>query len=189
MRSMGITTKKGDRGKTQLCFGQEVSKDNIRVEIYGTLDELCSFLGLSKSVIKNSRTKNLIESIQRDLFTAGAELARVSRFVDKLKKRIGPQDVNRLERAIEDLEKKRSFEECCFYLPGENFISGTLDVARTVARRTERKIVTLKRAGLLKNRHILIYMNRLSDLLFLLARSLEKEHKPLPESEEPQITL
>lgn len=174
---MAITTKKGDKGKTELYWGQQVSKDNIRVEIYGILDELCSFLGMAKSLIKNRKIKSLIESIQRDLFTVGAEIASVSSFINRLKKRIGASGVAHLERIIKDLEGKRTFKERCFYLPGENFISSALDVSRTIARRAERKIVTFKIAGLLKNKHILIYMNRLSDLLYLLARSLEKEHK------------
>jgi cob(I)alamin adenosyltransferase len=176
---MSITTKKGDQGITSLYYGERVSKDDIRVEAYGTLDELCSFLGLAKSLIKDQKNKLLIESIQRDLFIVGAELAVKPRLQNKLGKRINKNYVDRLDKIISALEKKKYLKERCFYLAGENLTSGALDVARTVARRTERLVVTLKRKGLLFNNFVLVYFNRLSDLLYLLARAYEKEHRKL----------
>jgi cob(I)alamin adenosyltransferase len=176
---MGITTKVGDRGRTSLYFGGRVNKDDIRVDAYGTLDELCSCLGFSRSMLKDNRIKNVIESIQRDLFAAGAEIATKPHFLGKLKKRIDDSYVRRLEAVIEELEGKRKFEESCFYLPGEDPVSSSLDIARTVTRRAERKIVSLKRRNILKNPYILIYLNRLSDLLYLMARTYEKKHKKL----------
>jgi len=176
---MSITTKKGDKGITSLYSGEKVSKDDLRVETYGTLDELCSFLGLSKSLIKERKLKKLIQSIQQDLFVMGAELATKPTFFSKLKKRIGKGYVDRLEKIISGLEKKKTFEECCFYLPGENLNSSVLDIARTVTRRAERLVVTLKRKGILLNDFILIYLNRLSDLLYLLARGYGKNHRKL----------
>lgn len=149
-------------------------KDNIRIEAYGTLDELCSYLGFVKSSIKNKVQKDLITLIQRDLFTIGTEIAVKKRSYKRLKKRIDNNSVNRLEKHIKALESKRTIKECCFYLPGENFTSSAIDIARTVARKAERIIVTLKRKGILKNPNVLIYLNRLSDLLYLLARSYGK---------------
>jgi cob(I)alamin adenosyltransferase len=174
---MSITTKKGDRGFTSLFWGERVKKDHIRVETYGTLDELCSFLGLAKSMIRNKNIKKLIEDIQKDLFVIGAEIATKPRFINRLKKRIDNGSVRLLEENIRDLERRIGFEGCCFLLPGENFISALFDVSRTIARRTERRTVTLKNKGILKNRYALIYLNRLSDLLYLLARAYEKRHK------------
>jgi len=176
---MSIITKKGDKGMTSLYYGEQISKDDPRVETYGTLDELCSFLGLSKSLIKDQKNKKLIEAIQRDLFVIGAELATKRTSLGKLEKRIDKSYIDRLEKIIEGLEKKRAFKECCFYLPGENLVSGALDISRTVARRAERLVVTLKRKGKLSNNFILIYLNRLSDLLYLLARAYGKNHRKL----------
>ena len=176
---MGITTKTGDNGMTSLYLGGRIRKDDIRVDIYGTLDELCSFLGMSKSLIKDKNIKTLLETIQKDLFILGAEIAAKQGFINRLEKRIDASFVKRLDMTIKTLENKRSFEECCFYLPGQSLISSTLDIARTIARRAERKVVGLKYRHMLKNTQILIYLNRLSDLLYLLARSNEKTHTRL----------
>ena len=176
---MGITTKTGDKGTTSLCHGVRVNKDDIRVDAFGTLDELCSSLGLSKSLIRDEKNKKLIGAIQQDLFVICAELASKPAFLAKLEKRVGRGYIDRLENIIAGLEKRKTFKECCFYLPGENQVSSTLDIARTVARRAERIIVTLKRKGILLNDYILVYLNRLSDLLYLLARSYTKSHRKL----------
>jgi len=174
---MSITTKKGDKGLTQLCYGRKIRKDDIRVDACGTLDELCSFLGLAKSLIGNRGIKKLLESIQKALFVIGAEIATKPKFINKLKNRIDNNYVKRLEDNINGLERRLKLKERCFLLPGENFISGTLDVARTIARNAERKVVTLKNKKILKNPQIVIYLNRLSDLLYLLARACEKKHR------------
>lgn len=176
---MSIVTKKGDEGKTALYFGGRVNKNSPRVDCYGILDELCSFLGMARSLIKEKEIKKLLESIQRDLFAISAEIATVPKFIHRLKKRAGPGDVARIEEAIKTLERKKVFEGCCFYLPGEDFTSSVIDVSRTIARRAERKIISLKSKGLLDNPAILRYANRLSDLLYLLTRSQEKYHRKL----------
>ncbi len=176
---MSITTKKGDKGLTQLTCGQSVKKDDIRMDACGTLDELCSFLGLAKSLISNRNTKKLLELIQKDLFIIGAEIATQVKFINRLKNRIDNNYVKRLEDNINILERRLKLRERCFLLPGENFISAVLDVARTICRRAERRIVTLKNKKVLKNPRILIYLNRLSDLLYLLARAYEKKHRKL----------
>ncbi|OGL46831.1 MAG: ATP:cob(I)alamin adenosyltransferase [Candidatus Schekmanbacteria bacterium RBG_16_38_11] len=176
---MSIVTKKGDKGMTSLYWGGRIRKDHIRVETYGTLDELCTFLGLAKSLIKERETKKILESVQKDLFIIGSEIAAKPKYVGKLEYRIDSSYVKRLEESIKDLEERIKFEGCCFLLPGENFISATLDIARTITRRAERRIVTLKNKKIFKNPYILPYMNRLSDLLYLLARCYEKKHRKL----------
>ena len=168
---MSIVTKKGDKGITSLCHGVRVSKDDIRVHAFGTLDELCSSLGLSKSLIKDQEHKKLIESIQKDLFVICTELATEKKFFPKLEKRIDKAYINRIEGVITNLEKNKLLNQNCFCLPGENQVSSTLDIARSITRRGERLAVTLKRKGILFNDGILVYLNRLSDLLYLLARS------------------
>ena len=171
---MSISTKRGDKGRTSLYRGGRVAKDSIRLEICGALDELSSYLSISKSLIKSKRTKNLIKLIQQDLFVIGTEIVTKPQFVSVLKKRIDKNYVNRLDGHIKKLEGKKGFKIKSFCLPGENLISSSLDVARATARRAERKAVTLKRRKILKNSYILTYLNRLSDLLYLIARSCEK---------------
>ena len=178
-KSMGITTKTGDKGLTGLYRGGRVSKDHPRVETCGTLDELCSYLGLCKSLIKDKHKRRLIESIQKDLFVLGGEVSANPKFLNKLKNRIDNVCVSRLENETTVLENKLRLKECCFLLPGENYICATFDVARAIARKTERRVVALKRKNQLKNKNLVIYLNRLSDLLYMLARFYEKRHQKL----------
>jgi ATP:cob(I)alamin adenosyltransferase len=170
---MSITTKKGDEGFTSLYGGGRVSKDSVRIEASGTLDELCSFLGLARSAIKDRRAKTLLESIQKDLFTVIKEISTRPKFTSKLKQRIELEHIHRLEKEIEDIEKKIEFKKSLFIPSGKTSLSSVLDTTRAVARRAERRVVTLKRKRLLKNPYILIYLNRLSDLLYLLSRIYE----------------
>lgn len=175
---MKISTKTGDNGSTSLLYGGRIRKDSLRVEACGTLDELCSFLGLCKSLLKNRQEKSLIEKLQTDLFVICSEIATKTSFLHKLKRRLGKKDINYLESIIEKLEKRCKLR-CCFLLAGENTLSATLDIARTIARRAERRTVTLKKKEMVKNISILAYLNRLSDLLYLLARSHEKKHQKM----------
>jgi len=167
---MGIVTKKGDKGKTSLCQGKRVSKDHIRMEVCGTIDELSSYLGLAKSMIKNRRISGIIESIQKDLFILGTEIATENKTLNKLKRRIDSSFVDCLDKTIFHLEEKKGLKISCFQLPGASSVSSVLDISRTIARRLERRAVTLGKKRLLNNKYILVYLNRLSDLLFLLAR-------------------
>ena len=167
---MGIVTKKGDKGKTSLYQGKRVSKDHIRIEACGTLDELSSYLGLAKSMIGNKKIGNIIESIQKDLFILGSELASGDKVLNKLKRRINSSFIDCLNKAILDLEKKKGLKIRCFQLSGASSVSSVLDISRTIARRLERRVVALGRKKLLNNKCILVYLNRLSDLLYLLAR-------------------
>ena len=174
---MRISTKTGDGGLTSLLYGGRVKKASLRIEACGALDELNSFLGLNKSLLNNRQAKRLIDKIQRDLFIIGSEIATSASSVHKLHRRIKKEDIKTLELFIEKLEKKDKVKKFSFVLPGRNTISAQLDIARTVARRAERRTATLKNKGMLKNKYILMYLNRLSDLLFLLARSCEKKRR------------
>ncbi len=167
---MGIVTKKGDKGKTSLYQGKPVSKDHIRMEACGTIDELSSYLGLAKSMIKNRKIGGIIESIQKDLFILGTEIVTEGLALKKLKKRIDSSFIDCLDKAILDLEEKKGLKVRCFQLPGASSVSSVLDISRTITRRAERRVTTLGRKKLLSNKCILVYLNRLSDLLFLLAR-------------------
>ncbi|MEW6101940.1 MAG: cob(I)yrinic acid a,c-diamide adenosyltransferase [Candidatus Omnitrophota bacterium] len=173
---MAITTKGGDKGMTSLYFGKSVTKDHPRIAANGDLDELCSFLGLARSLVKKSNIKMLLKDIQKDLFVAGGEIAAERAYIGKLKSRIGKNDITRLEKVISSLEKSRTFRECCFYLPGESLLASSFDIARTVCRRAERQVVTLYRKRMLSNPYIIVYLNRASDLLYLFARSYESSH-------------
>lgn len=166
---MNIYTKTGDNGTTSLFGGRRVSKADKRVEAYGTLDEASSTLGLARSLGLHSRTDEVVQTIQRDLFTLGAEVASGQGPSGKVKMpRIDAQDVARLEEEIDEaedgLEPLRAF-----ILPGGTSGASTLHVARTVVRRAERRLVALSAEDAVRGA-IIEYVNRLSDLLFVLAR-------------------
>ncbi|MFA6281103.1 MAG: cob(I)yrinic acid a,c-diamide adenosyltransferase [Candidatus Omnitrophota bacterium] len=171
---MSITTKKGDCGETSLLGAKRVLKDDIRIDACGVLDELCSFLGLSRSSIYKKKIKKIIEEIQCDLFLIGSEIVTEQVSLGKLKKRINKTHVLGLEKIISICEKNSKLKKQCFSIPGENLVSSFLDISRTIARRLERKVVTLKRKKLIHNSDILAYLNRLSDLLYLFARLHEE---------------
>jgi len=168
---MKIYTKTGDAGSTGLFGGGRVPKDDIRVEAYGDVDELNAVIGMARSVESMPRIDEVLVPIQRDLFAIGALLATPDR--DKMslhlqKARIDDGRIEELERAIDDgeaeLEPLRSF-----IIPGGTAKAAALHVARTVCRRAERHVVRLQHDVELPPLAI-IYLNRLSDLLFTLAR-------------------
>ncbi len=170
---MTIVTKKGDRGETSLYPAGRVSKDHPRMELVGALDELNAFLGVSKCLIKDAALHASIESVQQDLFLLGAEAVTPPAFLKKLKKKIASSHIRRLERCIGRLEKRRSGGSLCFSIPGKTLVSSSLDVSRTITRRAERRAVSLRRQGKISNPLFLVYLNRLSDFLYLLARSCD----------------
>lgn len=171
---MSIVTKTGDGGTTSLYCGGRVSKDDIRIETCGALDEVSSFLGVAKSLMRGRKTKALMESIQKELIVICSEVASPLPAVKKLKKRINGSSVSVIEKEIDSLEREHGMKFRSFCLQGSSHVSGTLDVARAITRRAERRCVTMSRKRMLVNRDIIIYLNRLSDLLYLLARSNEK---------------
>ena len=168
-----IVTKKGDKGITNFYCSGKVLKDDICCEACGTVDELCSFLGLAKSIIEHSSTRAVINKVQKDLFVIGSEVAVNPGKENMLKERIDASYVKEIENIIHQLERKIAVQHK-FIIPGGNKPSAALDVCRTIARRLERRIVTLNSKRLLHNKHILAYINRISDLLYILARLQEK---------------
>jgi cob(I)alamin adenosyltransferase len=168
---MKIYTKTGDAGTTGLFGGGRVSKDDSRVEAYGDVDELNAVVGMARSIESMPRIDEVLVPIQRDLFAIGALLATPDRekMAQHLQKaRIDDARITELEHAIDDgeaeLEPLRSF-----ILPGGSAKAAALHVARTVCRRAERRVVHLQHDVELPPLAI-IYLNRLSDLLFTLAR-------------------
>jgi len=173
---MSITTKKGDKGKTSLLGERSVDKDDLRIEICGCLDELSSFLGLSKSLIRSKKIKSVVDIIQKDLIMIAAEIISAKNYLPRLLKRINKDRVVFLDDEIYRFEKKKILKTRSFHLAGDNPISSSFDISRAFCRTLERKIVTFKKRKKLKNAYILVYLNRLSDLLYLLARSYDKKN-------------
>jgi cob(I)alamin adenosyltransferase len=168
---MKLYTKTGDAGSTGLFGGGRVSKDDIRVEAYGDVDELNAVIGLARCIEMMPRIDEVLVPIQRDLFAIGALLATPDR--DKMaqhleKARIDGARIAELERAIDDSESELEPLRA-FILPGGTPKASALHVARTVCRRAERHVVRLQREVEMPALAV-IYLNRLSDLLFTLAR-------------------
>jgi cob(I)alamin adenosyltransferase len=173
--SLKIYTRTGDAGETGLFGGGRVPKDHARVDAYGDVDELNAFLGVVRSVEPMERVDDIIVPIQRDLFAIGALLATPDR--EKMrehltKARIVDDRITELERAIDggeaELEPLKAF-----IVPGGTPKAAALHVARTVCRRAERRIVALTREEDIPA-IVVTYMNRLSDLLFVLARVADR---------------
>jgi cob(I)alamin adenosyltransferase len=168
---MKIYTKTGDAGSTGLFGGGRVSKDDSRVQAYGDVDELNACIGMARSVEMMPRIDEVLVPVQRDLFAIGALLATPDR--EKMaqhlaKARIDDGRIGELEQAIDDAERELE-PLTAFILPGGTPKAAALHVARTVCRRAERHVVHLQREVELPPLAV-IYLNRLSDLLFTLAR-------------------
>lgn len=165
---------KGDGGETSLFGGQRVPKFDSRPDTYGTLDEASSALGVAKAATKNQTIKDIILSVQKDMLIMGGELSTLPEDIEKLTRRIDETDVHRLEKLIDDLMKDVRMKNEFIY-PGETVISAQIDVGRTIIRRAERKAAKLKAEGLVDNAAIHQYLNRLADMLFVLARYEEQK--------------
>ena len=164
---MKIYTKKGDGGETALFGGQKVRKSSLRIESYGTVDELNSVLGMAISHPLTARTKELIEELQHQLFILGSDLA--TPMSKKLPiDRISQKHVTFLEETIDDLDEYLTPLKH-FILPGGSMTGSILHFARTVCRRAERLTVDLSQQEEISPT-VLQYLNRLSDFLFILAR-------------------
>lgn len=169
---MKVYTKTGDQGETSLFGGERVAKDDRRVDTYGTVDEANSMMGLARSLCQDQEIKDSIFTLQKRMFVLGAQLATPLVKADKLKEKITQADINNLEKLIDYFDTRR-IPNNAFVVPGGSPASATLDVARTIVRRSERLAVSLERAGEV-SREIMAYLNRLSDLLFVLARVEEE---------------
>lgn len=168
---MKIYTKTGDAGDTGLFGGGRVPKDDPRVEAYGDVDELNAVLGLARAAELMPRIDEVLVPIQRDLFSIGALLATPDR--DKMdqhltKARISDERIAELERAIDACDRELEPLKA-FILPGGTQKAAALHVARTVCRRAERRVIHLQREVEIPQ-IVVVYLNRLSDLLFTLAR-------------------
>jgi cob(I)alamin adenosyltransferase len=165
-----IYTKTGDAGNTSLIGGTKVSKSHRRIEAYGTVDELNSFCGLCFDHLKTNNISNVLAEIQDRLFTIGSALACDPDKETKLKiPDLHEADVELLEKEIDKMNEVLP-EMKSFVLPAGHITVSTLHVARCVCRRAERCIVRMQKKEMEVSSHIIKYLNRLSDYLFVLAR-------------------
>jgi cob(I)alamin adenosyltransferase len=179
---MRIYTRKGDTGTTGLLYGgARISKADLRTDAYGTTDEAVSALGLARASLDGERLSDLVLRLQRELFVVGAELAthvdRRARLTDGMS-RVTAEMVTRLEREIDALEADFPMPKE-FVIPGESAAGAALDVARTTVRRAERRSVALSQSGGLPDSQVVPYLNRLADLLFVMARAADGHFRPV----------
>lgn len=173
---MKIYTKTGDAGSTSLFGGTRVSKHHIRIESYGTLDELNSWLGLIRDQLEDSDTSSELIRIQSELFTLGAELATEPEKSERLKiQTLGELEIQLLEKSIDRMNENLP-EMTHFILPGGHTAVSYCHLARTVCRRAERRMSLLDEQQKLSET-ALAYINRLSDYLFVLGRHLSLKLK------------
>lgn len=168
VRLTRIYTRGGDKGETSLGDGSRVPKDHSRIAAYGTVDELNAVLGLLRADPATGPEGDLIASIQNDLFDVGADLCVPQSSEGKSRLRVTPEQAERLEQAIDRINGQLS-ELTSFILPGGCAAASWCHLARTVCRRAEREVVALSHQEPL-NPQVIIYLNRLSDLLFVMSR-------------------
>ena len=184
-----VATTRGDDGTTGLLFGgPRISKDDPRAEAYGTLDEAVAALGVARAAVATRGAEghamalatgdlgDLILRLQRELFVVGAELATTPEARDRLedgRTRVSADMVRGLEDLLMSLESSIAMPRE-FVVPGETTASAALEVARAIVRRAERRAVALRRDGYVPGDHLLPYLNRLADLLWVLARAAEQ---------------
>lgn len=172
MQSKSIATRTGDAGDTGLLYGGRVRKTDARVDAYGSGDEAVSALGLARTLCSSPEVKSWIYDLQKTMFTVNSELATSSETRHLLEKHfptISKEDTENLDRLLAEIEEKVELPRS-FIIPGGSQGSAAIDVARTVVRRTERAAVALNDAGELANAEVPRYLNRLSDVLFMMAR-------------------
>lgn len=158
----------GDDGSTGLLGGGRAPKDDPRIEAFGTVDEASSALGLARALSAHERVRSICEELQRGLYAVGAELGTNPQ-ADKTFVTTDASQVPRLEQLISELEAEATMP-AGFILPGATPASGALDLARSITRRAERRCLTLERSGGLRNPEVRRWLNRLSLVLFVLAR-------------------
>jgi cob(I)alamin adenosyltransferase len=174
-----IYTKRGDDGTTGLLYGGRVSKADAATEAYGTVDEAVADLGVARAQAEGGLAEDLL-GIQRELFVVGADLATNPDDRGKLEPGVSlvtAQMVERLESWIDAVTEEHPLPKE-FIVPGANPVSAAVDVARSTVRRAERRTVQLQDSGREVNQEVLRYLNRLSDLLFVLARAAAGESEP-----------
>lgn len=174
---MKTFNEKGDRGETSLLYGRRISKASSRCEFLGAVDEAVSALGLARALVKREKVRDVLFTVQKEMFVPAAELAVPPEHYAEYRFR-GPvvtgEMVQRLTLLIEDLEQQVAMPQE-FIIPGDTVASAAIDLARAVVRRAERRAAQIFEEGQLPNENILKYLNRLADLLFVLARYEETE--------------
>ena len=174
---MSIATKTGDKGETSLMYGRRVRKSDPRVDAYGSVDELNAALGFARVTAQDPFIADHLLAIQKELINVMGELATaredISRYVKDGYSLTTTAMVDRVTSAIDELEKDKLLYYKGWAIPGRTLISATLDIARTICRRAERRVAALAEQEPGSNPEILRYLNRLSDLCWLLARYAE----------------
>jgi cob(I)alamin adenosyltransferase len=178
---MSIVTKTGDKGETSLMYGRRVSKADARVDAYGCIDELTAALGLARSIASDKFISDEILAVQKDLIVVMGELATTpddrERYTRDRFQITTSGMVNRLTAVIDGFEKDKSLYPKDWVIPGGTRVSAALDFARTTCRRAERHIAAFSTSDAEFNVEILRYLNRLSDLCWILARYAEKDSR------------
>ena len=172
-----VYTKFGDSGETSLLYGGRISKNSPNTEAYGITDEAVSVMGLARAMTDDQRVNELLRDLQRELFTIAAELATDPGKYELFQQHFSPvsqEMVDHLENAIDTLEEDFEMPKV-FVLPGGSQASAAIDLARCVIRTAERRVVAMAEQDLLTNVLIMTYLNRLGDLLFVLARYVDRE--------------
>lgn len=176
---MSIATRTGDSGSTGLMYNRRVSKSHPRVEAYGSVDELNAAIGMARATASSTFVADSLLRIQTDLVILMGELATasedLSRYVADGFHRVTPELTAKLDLLVEEIESQ-SITFHGWATPGMTVHSAALDVARTTCRRAERRVYSLKESGGMDNAEVLIFLNRLSDLLWLFARWVETRH-------------
>jgi len=172
-----VYTKFGDAGETSLLYGGRVSKNSPNTEAYGITDEAVSAMGMARAFTSDQRVNDLLRELQRELFTIAAELATDPDKYELFQQHFQPvtvEMVDHLEEAIDTLEQDFTMPTV-FILPGGSPASAAIDLARCIIRTAERRVVAMAEQDLLTNGLIMTYLNRLGDLLFVLARYEDRE--------------
>jgi cob(I)alamin adenosyltransferase len=174
---MSIVTKTGDLGATGLMYNRRVSKSHPRVEAYGSVDELNAALGLARATAQHDFIRDNVLAIQKDLVTLMGELATgiedLQRYVKDGYSLVTAEMTARLDKLVREIESQNiTFQG--WATPGASLNAAALDMARTICRRAERRVCALHDADQLRNSEMIIYLNRLSDLLWLFARWTEQ---------------
>ena len=175
---MSIATRTGDSGTTALMYNRRVSKCHPRVEAYGSVDELNAAIGLARATAEHDFINRNLLAIQKDLVTLMGELATgiedLERYVKDSFSLVTPQLTGKLDQLVREIEAQNVSAKG-WATPGASVNSAALDVARTACRRAERQVCSLQEAGQLHNPEVIVYLNRLSDLLWLFARWVEAQ--------------
>lgn len=167
-----VTTGMGDEGYTGLLGSERVAKYDPRPDTFGTVDEATSALGLARATIQDPKVKEIIFRIQNELYLLMGELATTPENYEKMGLRITAEHVQWLEQVEESLKQEVEIPNK-FIIPGDTLEGAALDLARTIIRRAERMAVKLLHDGVIQNSEVIRYLNRLSDLIFILARYIE----------------